>query len=95
MQYFRSLLCLLLGVASSRLALAEPGVPGPVEYGGVVAARDFSYFWAQAAPKDLNKRQTPEEVCGLNYVLCDTTHCCQAGTYCQKRSAGWYCPVDL
>lgn len=94
MQRFRSLLYLLLGVTSPLLILAKP--EAPAGYTDVLAARDFEYFSVfpgRVAPRDLSKRQSPEEVCGFNYVLCDTTHCCQKGTYCELRTLGWYCPV--
>lgn len=91
MQHFRSLLYLLLGVSSPLLTLAKPA-----EYKNALAAREFEYvgvFPGRVAQRDLSKRQTPEEVCGVNYVLCDTTHCCEEGTYCEMRSLDWYCPV--
>ena len=43
-------------------------------------------------PRDFDKRQTEEEVCGVDYVLCDINHCCPGGTYCALSGFVWYCP---
>lgn len=44
------------------------------------------------APGNFNKRQTEEEVCGKDFVLCDIYHCCPGGTYCVLSDFVWYCP---
>ncbi|RPB28736.1 hypothetical protein L211DRAFT_845745 [Terfezia boudieri ATCC MYA-4762] len=94
MQRFHLLLYLLLGVSSPLLILAKAEVS--TKYTDVFVARDFEYFGVfpgRVVPRGLSKRQSPEDICGVNYVLCDSTHCCEDGTYCEWRRLGWYCPV--
>ena len=91
MQHFRSLLYLLIGVSSPLLTLAKQEEPVVA-----LAARGFDYIGRlprRVVLKDLGKKKSPEEACGVNYVLCDTTSCCEKGRICSMRPSGWYCPA--